>query len=140
MNATKLKFADMPTGYTALVAMHPPRPIHDDVDEQNTEEIVLELAGHDLSPDQDDYLELLSDLLLKYQSQQRPRRAAPRRRPHERLKYLLAQSEMPPAKLAKLLGCSQPLVSMLLSGKRNLTTDNLKTLAAHFKLDAGYFL
>ena len=43
-------------------------------------------------------------------------------------------------KLAKLLGRSQPLVSLLLSGKRDLSKENVKKLAAHFKLDAGYFL
>ena len=140
MNTTKLNFADMPTDYAALVAMHPPRPLHDAIDEQNVEEIVAEMAGHDLSRDQEDYLDLLSDLLLKYQSRTQPTPPRTRRSPHDRLKYLLAQAEMTPAQLAKLLGCSQPLVSLLLSGKRNLSKQNIKKLAVHFKLDAKYFL
>ncbi len=68
--------------------MYPPRPLHDEVDEQNVEEIVNALAGHDLTPDQKDYLDLLSDLLLKYQSDRHPRSAG-RRTPGQRLKYLM---------------------------------------------------
>ena len=139
MNATRLKFSQMPTGYTGLVAMYPPRTLHDRVDERNVEEIVMEMAGHALSKGQEDYLESLSDLLLLY----RDRKSAPKRRSHStaaRLKYLMEQSEMTPAMLAKLLGCSQPLVSLLLSGKREVSKENAKKLAAHFRLDAAYFL
>jgi hypothetical protein len=66
MTGTKLKFAEVPTKYSDLVAMYPPRPLRDEIDERNVEEIVMEMAGHDLTCDQDDYLDLLSDLLLKF--------------------------------------------------------------------------
>ena len=139
----KLKFANMPTNYAGLVAMRPPRPIRDAVDAANVEEIVMEMAGHPLSPDQDDYHELLSDLLLKYQEANEPAlpsRGARDRSPYARLKNLIVQSGTTPTQLAKLLDCSQPLVSLLLSGKRKVSKANAKKLAAHFRLDAGYFL
>lgn len=139
MKTTTLQFADVPTGYAALVAMHPPRPLRDAVDEQNIEEIINALAGHDLSVDQEDYLELLADLLLKYQATKHPRAKRPSS-PHDRLKYLMQESGMTPTKLAKLLNCSQPLVSLILSGKRELSKENIRKLAAHFSLEAGYFL
>jgi antitoxin component HigA of HigAB toxin-antitoxin module len=139
MNVTRPKFSDFPSDYAALVAMHPPRPLRDDIDEENVEEIVGEMAGHELSPDQEDYLDLLSDLLLKYQAKTQSQRRR-KRSSHERLKYLISQSQTTPAQLAGLLGCSQPLVSLLLSGKRNLSKENVKKLAAHFKVDAVYFL
>lgn len=141
MNTTRLKFADMPTDYAGLVAIYPPRPLRDAVDVRNVEEIVMEMAGHALSPDQDDYHDLLSDLLLRWQEENEPPRK--RSRPisaHARLKYVIEQSGTTPSQLARLLGCSQPLVSLLLSGKRELSKANIKKLAAHFKLDAGYFL
>ena len=78
MTITKPKFAEMPKDYASLVAMYPPRPLHDDVDERNVEEIVNALAGHELTPDQEDYFDLLSDLLLKSQSERHPR-SRPRR-------------------------------------------------------------
>ena len=43
----KIAFAEIPRDYPALVAMHPPRPIHDSVDYANTMEIVMAMAGHD---------------------------------------------------------------------------------------------
>ena len=64
--ALKIKFAEMPETYAALVAMYPPRPLHDRIDEQNVEEIIMEMAGHILAKDQEDYLDLLSDLLKKF--------------------------------------------------------------------------
>jgi antitoxin component HigA of HigAB toxin-antitoxin module len=139
MIASKLKFSEMPIDYSGLVAMYPPRTLHDRVDERNVEEIVMEMAGHELSGEQEDYLELLSDLLLKYRAHKPlPKRAFSS--PRARLKYLMEQSQMTPMKLAKLLGCSQPLVSLLLSGKRQVSKENVKKLAIHFRLDATYFL
>jgi HTH-type transcriptional regulator/antitoxin HigA len=139
MTISKLKFEDMPERYAELVAMYVPRRLHDDVDEENVEEIVNALAGHKLSADQEDYLDLLSDLLLKYQSERHPRGRG-RRTPVQRLRYLMEESGTTPARLAKILGCSQPLVSLVLGGKRELSKANVKKLAGHFRLDAGYFL
>jgi hypothetical protein len=139
MKATKIKFADMPREYSGLVALYPPRPLHDGVDERNVEEIVMEMAGHELTADQEDYLNLMSDLLLKYQLE-RGRRKAGRRPVHEKLKYLMEQAEMTAGDLAKLLDCSQPLVSLMLAGKRSLSKQNISRLANRFRLDAGYFL
>src|SRR6185312_15906808 len=140
MNAIHLKFSKLPTDYQSLVSLHPPRPLHDAVDEQNVEELIAAMAGHPLSKDQEDYLELLSDLLLKYQAASRPPRVRSRTTPHQRLKFLMQESQMTPKKLATMLGCSQPLVSLILSGKRELSKENIKKLAAHFRLDAGYFM
>jgi len=52
----------------------------------------------------------------------------------------MAESGTTPGKLADILGASQPLISHILTGKRNLTTAHVRKLAAHFGLDAGYFL
>jgi antitoxin component HigA of HigAB toxin-antitoxin module len=139
MIGTTLKFANLPVTYAELVAMYPPRPLHDRIDQHNVEEIVAAMAGHDLTPDQDDYLDLLSDLLLKFQSERQGRTRA-RRSPLQRLRFLLEESQTNSRQLAEVLGCSQPLVSLILSGKRQLTTANIRKLAAHFRLDAGYFI
>jgi HTH-type transcriptional regulator/antitoxin HigA len=139
VTSTKLNFTDVPKEYANIVALHPPRPLHDEVDERNVHEIVDALAGHDLTADQEDYLDLLSDLLLKYQADRRQRIRA-RRTPAQRLKYLMAESGTTPSGLAKVLGCSQSLVSLILCGKRELSKANVKRLARHFKLDTDYFL
>jgi len=139
MKATGIKFSELPVDYPGLVAFYPPRPLHDAVDERNVEEIVIAMAGHPLTADQEDYLNLMSDLLLKFQMQLARRKT--RRRPlAERLRYLMDQSEMTAGDLAKVLGCSQPLISLILAGKRSLSKQNISKLARRFKLDAGYFL
>jgi len=135
----KAKFTQMPREYRKLVAFYPPRPLHDAVDERNVEEIVNEMAGHELSRDQEDYLNLMSDLLLNYQAERATRKSG-RRPVNERLKYLMEQSEINRSQMAKLLECSQPLLSLVLSGKRGLSKKNIKKLAERFKLDGGYFL
>ena len=136
---TKVTCSVLPDEYSALVALFPPRPIRDDIDAQNVEEIVTVMAGHRLNADQEDYLEVLSELLLKYQRQRFPARYE-RRSAAQRLRYLLEQSSTSPTQLSKILGCSQSLVSLVLNGRRALSKHNIKKLADHFRLDAGYFM
>ena len=47
---------------------------------------------------------------------------------------------MSAAQLRELLQCSQSLVSLILNGKRELSKDNIRRLANHFKLQPGYFM
>jgi antitoxin component HigA of HigAB toxin-antitoxin module len=42
--------------------------------------------------------------------------------------------------LQKILRCSHSLISLVLSGKRELSKDNVRALAKHFRLSADYFL
>ena len=55
----------IPRGHSEFAAMFPPSPFHDAVDYDNTMEIVMALAGHKLSRDQDDYLLILSEMILQ---------------------------------------------------------------------------
>ena len=60
--------------------------------------------------------------------------------PAQRLTFLMQESQTSPTALAQILKCSQPLVSLLLNEKRELSKANIELLAVHFKLNAGYFL
>lgn len=131
-------FSELPTDYAGLVAMHVPRPLHDAVDEANVERIIELMAGHDLTDDQADYLDILSDQLLKYQEREQP--AKRRRSVIDRFRYLLEESGTTPASLQKILACSQTKISLLLNGKRELTKEDIRLLAGHLKLRADYFL
>jgi antitoxin component HigA of HigAB toxin-antitoxin module len=55
------------------------------------------------------------------------------------LKALLESSGTTPATLQAILGASQSMVSMILSGQRELSKKAIVKLANHFKLDPGYF-
>jgi antitoxin component HigA of HigAB toxin-antitoxin module len=54
-----------------------------------------------------------------------------------KLSYVMEQSGTTPRKVAGVMGTSQPLVSHILSGKRNLTTAHLRKLGMHFKIAPG---
>lgn len=127
----------MPRDYAALVALFPPRPIHDGVDYENTMEMVMALAGHTRTHDQEDYLQVLSEMILQYDREhdQPPRRGTPQ----QRLKYLVEQAGLSASDLGRLLG-NRGMGSLILTGKRGLSKTHIVKLAAHFKVRADYFL
>jgi antitoxin component HigA of HigAB toxin-antitoxin module len=53
---------------------------------------------------------------------------------------LLEDTATTPRNLEKILRCGHSLVSLVLSGKRELSKENVRALAKHFKLSADYFL
>ena len=63
---TKIEFTGLPKDYTGLCRMLTPRPIHDKVDFENVTEITDAMAGHKLTPDQEDYFDLLCRLIEDY--------------------------------------------------------------------------
>ncbi|MBI2925002.1 MAG: hypothetical protein HYY24_04765 [Verrucomicrobia bacterium] len=49
-----------------------PRPIRDKVDLENVTEVTDAMAGHDLTPDQEDYFDLLCRLIADYEGEHSP--------------------------------------------------------------------
>lgn len=139
LRAHEHRFEELPTDYAGLVRLLPPRPIHDRHELRNVEEIVFAMAGHKLTPDQEDYLQLMSDLLLKYE-QEREHETPECRSPAQRLQYLLEQSETTSRQLGELLEVSESSASMILKGRRELSTADIRRLARHFSIDPGYLL
>jgi HTH-type transcriptional regulator / antitoxin HigA len=74
----RMKFKDLPTTYAGLVALYPPRPIHNETELAAATSMIDAMAGHDLTPDQDDYLDLVSSLVSDYEDRIRPRKTHPR--------------------------------------------------------------
>ena len=136
--AIKNDFRRLPKTYGALVAMLPPRPIHDDVDLANATEMIDRLAGFDLNDDQEDYLEALSTFVEAYEAERFPMDDA-RIGPLDALKALLAEHGMTASDLGRLLG-NRTLGAAILAGRRNLSKAHIKKLAAHFKVAPGLFL
>jgi HTH-type transcriptional regulator / antitoxin HigA len=133
----KTVFTEIPLDYTALVAMFPPRPIHDSVDYANTLEIVMAMAGHKLTRDQNDCLAILSEIILHYDRENdQPRK---RGTPVQRLQFLIKEAGMSVSDLGRLLG-NRGMGSVYLTGKRGLSKANIRKLAARFKVRADYFL
>jgi antitoxin component HigA of HigAB toxin-antitoxin module len=132
-----MDFRRMPKDYAGLVRLLPPRPIHDKVDLANATEMIDALAGHDLTPDQEDYLDVLSDLAAKYEDDRSPLRRT-RSTPLERLRFVVQEADMTASDLGRLLG-NRGLGSLILRGRRQLSKTHIRVLAEHFRLDPGYF-
>lgn len=136
--STTKEFRLFPKTYRALVAMLPPRPIHDDVDLANATEVIDGMAGFALNSDQEDYLEAISTFVEAYEAARFPI-ADSRITPLDALKALLTEHGMIASDLGRLLG-NRTLGTSLLSGRRALSKAHIKKLAEHFKVEATLFL
>jgi len=63
-----------------------------------------------------------------------------RRTPTEALKYVAKQAGMGPTALAKVLGTTHAMASLMLHGKRGISAQAARTLAEYFKVDTGLFV
>ena len=132
-------FSAMPKDYAGLCQVFLPRPIHDKVGYRNTVEIADVFAGFEdqMTEDQEDYFDLLCDLIEKHETEIVP---LPKVRAHDLLKHLLHEHNLAGADLSRILGKSLPLGPMILRGERNITADHAVRLGRHFNLRADLFL
>jgi HTH-type transcriptional regulator/antitoxin HigA len=128
--------------YLRLIHQFPLRPIRSDREYKAASAVMRQLAirGEDaLDQGERDYLDGLDQFISTYDQEalaNRPRSGSPRRR----LRSLMDDTTTTPRDLEKILRCGHSLVSLVLSGKRELSKDNIRALARHFKLSADYFL
>jgi HTH-type transcriptional regulator/antitoxin HigA len=127
--------------YLDLVKTFPLRPIRSSPEYAQAIRMMETLAVRgedDLDDGERDYLDALDEFISSYDRSRLPP-GIDRRSALERLTAVLEHSGTTPAQLRRILGCSQPLVSMILHGQRELSKDNIAKLANHFKLGVGYF-
>jgi HTH-type transcriptional regulator / antitoxin HigA len=134
----KMKFSDMPQDYAGLVMMYMPRAVHDEIDYENTVEVIDAMAGHDLSDDQEIYLDTLSTLVGVYEDEHHAI-GSKGLRPLDALKYLMDQNGMTAADLGKMLG-ERTLGSKVLRGERKIGLTYAKILAQRFSVNVGLFV
>jgi HTH-type transcriptional regulator / antitoxin HigA len=134
-----IRFADWPRDYAGLVRAYPLRPVRDPVDADNATEIVDALAGHDLTRDQADYLDVLSTLLEAFENAHDPVRPMRSKKPLANLRHLLDDHEMSASDLGRVLG-NRALGSKILRGERRLGLTHIKKLMKYFAVDASAFL
>jgi HTH-type transcriptional regulator/antitoxin HigA len=128
----------IPDTYEKLCLAHFPRPIHDDVNWENTVQIIDALAGLPLNADQEDYLHILSEQVEEYERENVE--PAPKFNALEMLRTACEETDTSQTALAKLLGVSEGLVSLILAGKRPITLEHAKKLGHHFNVKAELFL
>jgi antitoxin component HigA of HigAB toxin-antitoxin module len=135
----KIEFNRLPKDYPRLCRVLPPRPIHDQIEFDSVVEITDALAGHELTPDQEDYFDLLCRLIEDYEKEHLSL-SQPKVTALEALQHLLDAHDLGAADLARLLGVHRTLGAMILRGERQLTLAHVRTLAKHFSVSADLFL
>jgi HTH-type transcriptional regulator / antitoxin HigA len=128
--------------YLKLVRKFPLRVIDSEAEYDAAIAIIQPLAvrgERGLDGGEADYLYALTSLVETYENEHYPI-GPDHLKPHERLKWLAEESGLSQAKLAKLLSVSQPLVSLILLGKRELTVAHIQRLSEHFHINPRYFM
>jgi antitoxin component HigA of HigAB toxin-antitoxin module len=133
------QFRNLPKDYRGLIALLPPRPIHDGRDYANVVEVTdaMALWNDEFSPDQADYFEALCSFIEKYDAEHVRWPAVSGR---DMLHHLMEEQKLSAADLSRILGGSRNLGAMILRGDRNLTLDHIRTLARYFGVPAGLFV
>ncbi len=131
--------ADIPKTYRELCEVYLPRPIHNDVEDEEATAMMLGLAVFSrLNAEQRDYLDVLTELVDEYDKGKKIRR--PKVTGLDALRHLLEANDMSAADLARLLGVHRTLGAMILRGERQLTLAHVRALARRFKVSADLFL
>ena len=127
--------------YFALVKRFPLRPIRNDREFDAAVEVMNKLAVYDegtLESGEQDYLDAIV-LFVEAYDKEHVHIDTSDVTPLELLKFAMENRGMNVSDLAKVIG-SQPLASMILAGKREISRDKSKLLAAHFGLQPGAFI
>jgi HTH-type transcriptional regulator/antitoxin HigA len=132
-----------PTGetsdrYFALIREFPLRPLGSDKDlDQAIAMIDRLLARSELSRDEDDYLDVLSDLVEKFEDQRYPIQPVSGL---DALRHLVESSGKTRAAVAAEAGLPESTLSEVLLGRRRLNTRHIGILARYFRIDPGVFI
>ena len=82
------------------------------------------------------YVDSVSHFIEEYEKALHPVPGVPG---NELLSFLMEQSHSTQSQMSEILGTSQPVVSELLSGKRDLTKEHIERLSKRFKVSPALF-
>ena len=127
-------------GYFEFVRRFPLKPITSDAELKQAIEIVNELVDRgfeNLTHGEDAYLDVLSDLVEKYENTHHP---IPDASPVEMLKFFIEDRNTNQRAAALGSGIAVSTMSEILAGRRRMNLEHMQKLAAFFKIDVGVFL
>jgi HTH-type transcriptional regulator/antitoxin HigA len=125
--------------YGRLLAKALPTVIKSEAENDRMLEIVeglLTKGEENLTPEEDALLELVLDLVHDFEEKHYPLPASP---PRRMIAFLLEQRGLKPSALWPVLG-SKSRVSEILSGKREISKDQARKLAAFFHVGVQLFI
>lgn len=122
--------------YTDLLQRFPPRPIKSEEQLVATQQVINGLLDRsELSPDQQDYLNLLGTLVYEYEEAHYP---IPDIYGVELLKVLIAERQLRQKDLVSVFK-TESIVSAILNGQRNLTVGHIQKLGELFHISPAAF-
>jgi antitoxin component HigA of HigAB toxin-antitoxin module len=127
-----------PSSYKELLGLYPPRKIHDKAAYQQALKVVDWLALRAETKDQEDFLDLLSDLVDGYESKRFPQE--PAASPIELLNYLVEENEITTRELGSLLGIDHSAAARILKSQRSITPEHAQKLGERFAIRPSRFL
>jgi len=123
--------------YLELVRQFPLRPLRTDADLDHAVDVIDSLIDQEsLSPPEQDYLDVLSDLVEAYEAE-----AVPMRRVDDAnmLRFLIDNRGSSQVEVAKQAGIAESTISEVLAGKRKLNRSQIGKLARYFHVEPGVF-
>ena len=126
--------------YLELISTFPLKPIRSEAALKRATKVINELAvrGEDaLSRDENAYLEVLSDLVEKYEEEHYPIQEST---PAQMLEFLIEQHEVSQRTVAEADGIPISTISELISEKRAFTRNHVERLAGYFNVSPAVFI
>lgn len=124
-------------GYHALVKKHPLKLIRSEAELNEAAELLDALLSRELTQDERDYLDVLTELVHHYES---AHIEIPKSTPAELVALMADQHGLTQAELAERLGVSEALVSAIINGKREISRSMLHKFADVFHVSPATFL
>jgi HTH-type transcriptional regulator / antitoxin HigA len=123
--------------YLALIREFPLRPIDSEAELDRAIAMVNSLLDWDqLDPDEQDYLDVLGDLVEKYETKHHPLPPLD----DDMLRHLIEARGVTQAEVAEGAGIAESTISEILAGKRRLNRGHIEALARYFKVKPAVFL
>ena len=124
--------------YLELVRRFPLRPLRSDADLDAAVTVIDALLDRDeLSPPEQDYLDVLSDLVEVYEEEHVPIRPVG---DADMLRFLIESKGVTQAQAAVEAGIAESTISEVLSGKRKLNRGQIGKLTRYFNVGPGAFV
>jgi HTH-type transcriptional regulator / antitoxin HigA len=122
--------------YFKLVLDFPLRPIRTDQELMQAIAVINTLITRALDDAERDYLDVLSDIVEKYESDERP---MPPVSDAEMLRHLIEARDITQTQLAADTSVSNSVISEVLNGRRRLTRKQVSLMAKYFGVSPSVF-
>jgi HTH-type transcriptional regulator / antitoxin HigA len=125
--------------YFELVKGFPLRPIKTNAEYAQARKMMMELtiiSDADIKSDEDDYLDVLTDLMEDYEDEHEPEYTAT---PPQMLEFLMDQAGVRAVEVARATKIHKTTLSSLLAGRRPFTYEHVAALSRYFKVSPQLF-